>query len=331
MSQGFDQQQATEIDSLFNREEMARMADDDGRRVAEELRRDWRAVRCVKRQLNLNKSFTVGQRVRVARDFEAKHEQISARKKILNVKNDVIREAYRLVDEAYYAWRGKTIDYPETGVRLVRVSDVGKLERKFAEITEQIHSVEAQLDAIRDELMEEAKARLGHLYNKADYPSTFRGAWTVRLEYPSVEPDARLSSMHPAIYEREQRRVRERFEAAVAQAENEFISELAAMVAHLADKMKPDADGKRKMFKASQLETLNGFFDRFRALSLHSNPVLESVVDQAQQVVAGVTPKAIRSSEETRQQLRESMETISSKLESLMVDKPKRAISFDEE
>ncbi len=68
-----------------------------------------------------------------------------------------------------------------------------------------------------------------------------------------------------------------------------------------------DVDGQPKVFRDSAVTNLRTFFDRFRTLNVGSNAELESLVTQAQQLLRGVAPQDLRSSDSLRIQIREQL------------------------
>src|SRR5262249_33892182 len=143
-------------------------------------------------------------------------------------------------------------------------------------------------------IKKDAQDRLGTLYDEADYPADLTGLFAVAWDFPSVEPPAYLMRVAPEVYAQEQERVARRFEEAVRLAEEAFVSEFAQVVAHLAERLAPDAEGERKVFRDSAVTNLLDFFERFRRLNVRSSEELDALVDQAQQLVRNVTPQRLR-------------------------------------
>jgi len=53
-------------------------------------------------------------------------------------------------------------------------------------------------------------------------------------------------------------------------------------------------DGKPQVFRDSVVNNPTEFFQRFRHLNVRSNEQLDQLVDQAQQIIQGVEPQALR-------------------------------------
>jgi hypothetical protein len=71
---------------------------------------------------------------------------------------------------------------------------------------------------------------------------------------------------------------------------------------------------------------LTDFFERFRELNVRSNEQLDQLVADAQRVIRGVEPQALRDNEGLRQHVATEMSRVQSALDGLLVDRPRRNI-----
>ena len=170
------------------------------------------------------------------------------------------------------------------------------------------------------------RQRLGSLYNSGDYPESLRGAFAIEFDFPSIQPPDYLQQLNPQLYEEECRRVQSRFDEAVRLAEETFVAELAKLVSHLTERLSGSEDGQRKVFRDSMVENLTEFFGRFRALNVRSNAQLDQLVADAQRVIRGVEPQALRDNDGLRQHVATEMSRVQLVLDGLLVDRPRRAI-----
>ena len=114
--------------------------------------------------------------------------------------------------------------------------------------------------------------------------------------------------------------------AAVRLAEEAFIAELAKLVSHLGERLTGQEDGKPKTFRNSAVENLTEFFQRFRQLNVRSSEQLDNLVADAQRIIRGVEPQALRDNQGLRQQVATEMSRVQSVLDGLLVDRPRRNI-----
>ncbi len=117
-----------------------------------------------------------------------------------------------------------------------------------------------------------------------------------------------------------------RFDEAIRLAEEAFTTELAKLVSHLTERLSGQEDGKSKVFRDSAVQNLQEFFQRFRSLNVGSSQQLDDLVSQAQRIVTGVDPQALRTNVVLRQEVATQLAGVGSVLDGLMVDRPRRNI-----
>ncbi len=223
-------------------------------------------------------------------------------------------------------WRGLTLPYVESGVRLIRQSDVEAFVHTMEGFREELAQAEADLNGVYDQIKADARQRLGRLFNPGDYPPEVRGLFGVDWDFPATEPPSYLMRLNPDIYQQEQERVARRFEEAVQLAEQAFTGELARLVSHLTERLTAGPDGERKVFRDSAISNLVDFFARFRDLNIRSNAQLDALVEQAQQVVQGVRPQELRDDAGLRQHVAAELTQVQAALDGMMIDQPRRRI-----
>ena len=296
------------------------------RSAAHRLRTTMAAVRLAFTWLGVRKTLAPEQRTTAARAFHADSELLSASKFILDTKNPAYRAVAAVRSEASGYWRTVTLPFPEAGIRLLPQNSLGMFATTMQAYRERLQQAATDLAAQYDTMKSEAERRLGTLFNASDYPQTLDGLFDLEVSYPTIEPPAYLVSLHPEVYQQEQARVRERFENAVELAEQAFGTELQRLSAHLAERLTGLHDGQPKVFRDTAVENLREFFSRFRQLNIRSNPELDELVNQAQQVVSGIEPQTLRDSNRLRQMVARDFEQIQASVGELLVDRPRRNI-----
>ena len=74
------------------------------------------------------------------------------------------------------------------------------------------------------------------------------------------------------------------------------------------------------------MENLTEFFQRFRSLNVRSSEQLDRLVADAQGIMRGIEPQALRDDKDLRQQVATEMSRVQATLDGLLVDRPRRAI-----
>ncbi len=291
---------------------------------AERLRRTAAAVRVHFTWLGTHKALTTSQKEEVGLTYAADSRLLTAGKRLIDVRHERFKAMTALKSRIAGYWRSLTLPYVESGVRLIRQSDLGNFIEAMERFRLELHQAEADLNAVYDQVLADARQRLGRLFNGDDYPTEIRGLFDVEWDFPSIEPPGYLMRLNPDLFRQEQERVTHRFEEAVQLAEQAFIDELAKLVSHLTERL--TSDGEPKIFRDSAITNLTEFFQRFGKLNVRSNVELDALVEQAQKLVDGVTPQALRINAGLRSRIGTAMMQVQSELDGLIVAAPRRRI-----
>jgi hypothetical protein len=298
----------------------------DEDRPAQRLRRSAAAVRVSLRWWGVHRALTSQQKEELGAATAADARLLTAGKKLIDVRHDAFRRLTSLRTRLGHYWRGVTLPFPESGVRLLRQADVESFVHALEGFRDELCEAEAALHAVYPQMQDDARQRLGRLYNPADYPLEIRDLFAVSWSFPSIEPPSYLLRLAPEVYEEERRRVAAHFDEAVRLAEQAFASEFARLLAHLTERLAPGPDGQRRVFRDSAVTNLQDFFARFAQLNVRSNPELDALVAQARQLVQGLTPQELRNQESLRQQVAATMTQVQTHVESLITDAPRRRL-----
>jgi len=293
---------------------------------AQRLRGTMAAVRVSIRWFGTRKSLTVEQKAEAAEPFNAEAKFLSAGKKLLDISHPAFKAVTAVRGKVNAYWKSLSLPFPEPGIRLIRQDRVEDFAAKMQEFQEELAEAAATLDRRYSELKATARQRLGSLYNPSDYPSSLAGLFAIEFDFPSVEPPSYLQQLNPALFEQECQRVQARFDEAVRLAEQAFTAELAKLVSHLTERLSGQEDGKPKIFRDSAVENLTEFFQRFRQLNVRSSEQLDRLVADAQGIIRGIEPQALRDDPGLRQTIATEMSRVESVLDGLLVDRPRRAI-----
>ena len=308
--------------SLANQPSPPGTAASDGRR----LRAMMAAVRLSFTWFGVRRSLTAEQKSQAADPFGAAGSFLSAGKKLLDTGHPAFKAVSSVRSQIVSFWRGLTLPYPDAGIRLIRQDDVEMFDKRLAHFRQELAESVSHLDEHFDELKATARRQLGQLYNSADYPASLVGLFDVSWDFPSIEPPDYLRQLSPELYEQEARRAAARFEEALQLAEQAFLEQLTGLVSHLTERLAGHEDGKPKIFRDSAVENLGEFFERFRHLNVRSSQQLDDLVSQAQRIVQGVQPQALRENSALRQQVATQLSGVQSVLDGLLVDRPRRTI-----
>jgi hypothetical protein len=296
------------------------------RTPSERLRTTMAAARVMFTWFGTRKTLTPEQKEQAAESFGAEGTFLSVGKKLLDTRHPAYKAVTTVRGRIITYWRGISLPFPEAGIRLIRVDDVGAFNMQMTTHRGELDEAVQELDRHYSHLRSAARNRLGSLYNPADYPASLRGLFGIAWEFPSVEPPAYLQHLSPQLFEQESQRVAARFDEAVRLAEEAFATELSRLVTHLTERLTGQEDGRPKIFRDSAVENLTEFFQRFRALNIRSNEELDDLVAQAQRVIRGAEPQDLRDSQSMRLDVSNGLARVEASLDQFLVDRPRRNI-----
>lgn len=294
---------------------------------AERLRTTMAACRVAFTWWGIQRALTAEQKAQAAQAFDAEGQFLSAGKRLLDTKHTAFRAVTAIRTKITDHWKGLSLPFPEPGVRLIRLDGVASFDNQMADYKAELDDAVANLDHHFDELKRAAAHRLGSLFNLSDYPETLIGLFGVSWDYPAIDPPDYLVQLAPELYQREQERVRARFEEAVRLAEQAFLEDFARLVGHLTERITgTNDDGSAKVFRDTAIENLDTFFDRFRSLNVRSNQQLDDLVTQAQRAVRNVGAQDLRDSASLRNEVATQLSRVQASLDAMLIDRPRRRI-----
>ena len=294
--------------------------------TAREMRQNMGAVKLSFSWLGTQRKLSDAQTKQAADMFSASTDLVTASKRVIDTKHPAYKAVTAIKSQAAGYWRGITLPYPQEGVRLIRQADIAGFEERMNEFKAQLDAAVANLQLEYETIKEKAREKLGSLYNPADYPPTLEGVFAISWEYPPIEPPQYLLTFNPQLYAQEQNRVQQRFEDAVAMAENAFAEELSGLISHLIERLTDDPDGKKKKFQASTIENFKEFYQNFSRMNVRSNAQLESLITQANNLVSGITPNDLRQNNDLQVSLRTQMGELKTSLDSVIREAPRRRL-----
>ena len=302
-----------------------------GGSLGAELRKQTAGVRLILGKFGASRILTRDQVGRAAQEFDAQAQMLKASKKLLDTNNPVYRKVTSVLSQARQYWNMMTVEYPIRGIRLIRRSKIAEFDAHMHELRGMLNEALDELDEAYERLREDSRQTLGQLFNESDYPTSIRQQFLISWDYPAIEPPDMLRQLHPDIWEKEQQRVQARFDEAAAAMESAFTEQLNRLVGHLVERLTGDEDGKPKVFRDSMITNFNEFFERFRTISVGSNEQLDALVSQTMALVGGADPKSLRKDGDVRERLATAMAEVQTQLDAMMVDRPNRAISLEDD
>ena len=303
----------------------------NGGSLGAELRAKTSGVRVTIRRFGASKILTAEQTRRAAGEFDAEARMVKASKKLLDTNHKLYKAVTSVLSKVRSYWNLVSIEYPVRGVRLIRKSRIEEFETQMAEFQDQLSAALGELENHYQVLRDDQREALGELWNYSDYPATISQEFGFVWDYPAIEPPDMLKELHPDIWARQQAQVAAQFEQAAATMEAAFAEELQKLVVQLSEKLSAGPDEKKKCIGQDAFRKVSEFFAKFRQTSVTSSEQLDAIVTQAMGLLAGKDPKDVRKSDEVRTEIATGLAEVQQQLEALIVERPTRKITFEEE
>lgn len=294
--------------------------------TGEQLQAETIAVRVQIRWPGVRKSLSREHQQQAASTFDAETKSVSISKKLLDTGHPAFRAVTAVRSQVVKYWKQTTLPYIEPGVRLLRRDDMQSFELCMNSLKSDLVDAVETLSSHYNEMISQARVRLGDLFNPSDYASDVTDLFSIDWDFPSASPPDYLLQISPRLYHRECERMKARFEEAVRMAEQSFGEELSQLVGHLAERLSGEFDGRPKVFRDTAVSNLTEFFDRFQRLNIRSNEQLDDLVAQARQVLDGKQADSLRTNEELRNQVARDLTRVEASLDGWLTDRPRRRI-----
>lgn len=262
---------------------------------------------------------------------DADKDRIKAQKTLLESKEIT---AIKSFDGHTKRWiEDHCLPFEQRGIHLMPTAIVdevdayltGRQERREALITE-------LLDAY-PKLIRRDREQLRGTFNDEDYPTVteVRSAYQMRWRYVVFNTPASLKSVNRAIFDREREKTSRLWAEAGAMADQFLHKSMAAMVTGLIDKLTGKAGGRAKSIHKTTYTHIQEFLSGFSPRNVNNNEELQELADRLKKAVDGVELDDLKSNQATRDHVRSKFEAVKKQLDTMLVDRPSRAISLDDE
>lgn len=220
------------------------------------------------------------------------------------------------------------------GIYLVPTDLVNELDAKLEELKAERERLVENFAEAYPYLIEEAAARLRSVFDPRDYPSAeqVRESFSMEWYYVDLGAPRALQGVSRQLFNKEAAKQAALWDDAMQEIRQVLRLQLQGMVDHMVDRLSGRTEeGKPKVFRDTLTERLNDFLSTFSPRNLTDDEELQALVGKARDLMAGVSPDLLRRSEAVRDTVAQGFGSIKTELDQMMVDKPKRAIRFEDE
>jgi hypothetical protein len=275
------------------------------------------------------KALTPEQKALAAQAFGAAGPCLTAAKRLLDARHPAFRAliAVRGKIEAY--WRSISLPFPEPRVRLIPLDLVDGFARRMSDFAGEFGGAVSDLGRAYEELVADARARLGGLFDPSDYPPSLEGHFDLDWHFPGVAaPPGNLVWAWEWLHIMEEARIRANYARAVELAEAGFREQFARLLGDLRGRISgPDGRGPCKPFRDASVVRLLGFLERYLTFDVRSDGRLDELIDLAGQALQGITPQGLRHDAASRHMVAARLSWIEASLGATRDDAPREQCS----
>lgn len=267
--------------------------------------------------------------------------QVDADKSMISVTKEILdsstyRKIVSLDGEIRHWVRARSLPAPalKTGVYAVPVGLVTQVEEKLREFEKEREELVKRFVSLYPERVEEARTRLRSNFNSADYPSARSLSYSFRLRtrYVSFDVPASLEEVSGDMFKREQAKAARAWEETLDEWKTLLRTGMADLVNHMVERLEVNGDGKPRIFRDSLVGNLRDFLGTFNARNVADDKELGELAEKARALLGRkVTPERLREDTRCREAVAAGFTEIKNKLDTMIVDKPKRRITFGDD
>jgi hypothetical protein len=218
------------------------------------------------------------------------------------------------------------LPFPIHGLTLVPKETLSRIDETLCGMKSEFEAeVEKFIESYGSE-REKARGSLGHLFSESDYPIDVRQKFKFEWRFITMDVPGKSGILSPELYEREKEKFQALMEETRELATVALREEFAGIVRHMVERLSGEEDGKPKKFKNSMMEKMSEFLDSFGDRNLFCDEKLAELVDQAREVVSGLSTDELRQDGNLRKYIADEMNHLRISVDGALEDLPRRKI-----
>lgn len=212
------------------------------------------------------------------------------------------------------AWHIKqTLPWSDSGLRLLPMTN-------FIAYKEQLNQLEQNYDALVSkflvaypELVSAAAFQLGSLFNRDEYPESHKIATKFRFTYNFL-PVPMAGDFRIDINEEAKNEIiascSKLYDERLNNAMRDAWNRLHTCLIHLSERLTPDADGERKIFRDTLVDNTKELLELLKHFNLTHDPKLDQARQELQQALGAHTASTLRDMEMARETVKARVDEI---------------------
>ena len=218
------------------------------------------------------------------------------------------------------------------GMYLMSITHLPAVEERLKDSVEQVEDLVDRLIEVLPLRISEAEGKLGTLFNEFDYPteSKIRERLRVVYEYQTLATPEGLKRYSADMYKREEAKLKARMEEAAMDCREIIAARAKDLLAAITDRLTPSLDGKPKVMRKDMIESWSSALDLMSEQNITGDADLAAVIAAAKEKLAGRETLSMKGDAALRTEIATTFKGLIERLDEQVIDKPLRAITFEE-
>lgn len=244
---------------------------------------------------------------KAAQDFKAGDN--AGRYNKMLVAQDAIAKIQKIVGEARDWHYTNTLPWQDDGQRILPAANYLKYTQAIAKFRSRFDEVTREFIDSYPSLVEDAKIRLGEMYNVADYPNL--GTIAEKFAFDVVvSPIPSANDFRVNLNSSEIQRIQDDIEKRSNLALNAAVKDLWERVREKVAKMQERLSSADAIFRNSLVDNMVEMVELLPRLNLTNDPELEIIRKEIESKLCSFNPQTLREDEVIRGQVAESAQEI---------------------
>lgn len=277
-------------------------------------------------------------RFEVSRKVSTDEVAVSADKKLIKVHKTILEspelQSIKKLDSDLRNWlRRWTIpSVLKNGVYMLPIGLLDMVDKKLLDFVNSRASLVEAFKGAYETRKAETQIKLNALFDASQYPHVDEvvKSFDQEFNYMSFSVPDTLESLNTEIFEREKAKFSSKIQEAGEVAQQVIRARFSESVRHLLERLTPDENGKKRIFRDSMVGNIQEFVDNFTHLNVMNDKELETEVEKVKLLLDGVDPKDLRTDEEFRNQMLKDFKEVDKVLASFVTTKATRLIDLED-
>jgi len=183
-----------------------------------------------------------------------------------------------------------------------------------------------------DRIMMQSALQLRALFNANDYPHKSEVARQFAMSWRIITlgPEA-LATVSEALFEEEKKKAEQEWSEATREIRNLLRTEMQGFVSDMVTKLAPSENGRAKVFKPACLDGIKEFLSLIDVRNIADDKELAKLTSAARMLLRGVNAESLSGNLPLQSSVQAGFKEISVAMDGMVIEKPTRAITFEDE